>query len=148
SSKNKAPQSLSFKKRVHLKVDQKYLWQALTKESELDKWWNKGMKLEPFVSGEFYEPWGKNQLATGKVLSVEPFSRIRFTWKEKTWTSGEETLCELRLIPENQGTTLIIDHSGWETFPVKTRETTFQGFQKGWDYYLGKLRKYIDKKGQ
>ena len=62
--------STTIKKALILKASKAQVWSALTNQNELSKWWNNGVKLEPFIGGQFYEPWGENQLATGLVRKV------------------------------------------------------------------------------
>ncbi len=66
-------------KKIVLKGNRKQIWFILTDENELGKWWNKGVKLEPYVGGQFYEPWGEGQLATGKVIDLKLKKFIKFT---------------------------------------------------------------------
>ena len=103
-------------KKLVLKASQEEVWSALTAHSELEKWWNKGVKLEPFVGGEFYEPWGDGQLATGKVLKLSPLKSIEFTWREKYWNVSEKTKCIFIIEKRSNTTVLHIKHSGWEVF--------------------------------
>jgi len=72
-------------KKVILSGGVDLVWSALTDHHELEKWWNKGVKLEPVVGGQFYEPWGNGQLATGVVLKLNPLKSIEFSWREKYW---------------------------------------------------------------
>ncbi len=121
------------------------VWSTLTEHKELSRWWNKGVRLEPFVGGQFYEPWGEGQLATGKVLKLKKMDSITFTWQEKSWKAYENTQCTFNL-KKLSGTTLLeVKHSGWETFKdVKKRARLVKGFKKGWGALLPKLKKYIE----
>ena len=134
----------SFTKTRTINVDKERVWSALTNEQELGKWWNEGVILEPFVGGQFYEPWGEGQLATGIVLSVEPLRSIKFTWKEKYWDKDQETQCEFSIVERDGSTLLEVRHSGWETFEdLKARKTLIEAFKGGWDFYLSKLFDYL-----
>ncbi|MCJ8275376.1 MAG: SRPBCC domain-containing protein [Bdellovibrionales bacterium] len=135
--------ALSFEKRVEFTVDVNQLWQALTTEEELSRWWNKGVKLEPKVGGQFYEPWGKEQLATGEVLSLKPQEYIEFTWREKTWEPSQKTVCRFEVRKNSSGSVLIVKHSGWESF--EKPKPAMEGFKKGWDFFLAKLKKHLSK---
>ena len=134
-------ETLSFEKRVEFSVSGSQLWSALTTEKELGQWWNKGVKLEPKEGGQFYEPWGKGQLATGEVLSLKPQEFIEFTWREKTWKPDQKTNCRFELKTNGTGSVLIVKHSGWESFDDP--KAMMDGFQKGWDFFLGKLQKHL-----
>lgn len=135
----------SFSKEVIIKAKPSVVWSMLTSEKHLGQWWNKGVRLEPFVGGDFYEPWGKGQLATGKVIKLVHAESITFTWKEKNWKAGQETLCTFYIKERNGRTFLRVQHSGWSSFSdLKERQQVMNGFKKGWDYFLGKLKNYTD----
>lgn len=138
------PTELIIQKSLNINLSKEQVWSALTNETELAKWWNQDVRLEPYVGGEFYEPWGDNQLATGTVLSVTPLETIKFTWKEKSWKAVEETICEFSIEENNGTTTLKIRHFGWETFPTATQKQMVDGFNSGWDSLLLKFKSYID----
>lgn len=139
----KASASAVINKSLSISANKERVWSVLTDEAELARWWNKGVKLEPFVDGEFYEPWGNDQLATGKVLFVEPVENIRFTWKEKTWSDDQQTVCEFSISEEEGVTTLLVKHSGWEVFQ-NSKDQMMDGFSQGWDFLLPKLKNYIE----
>ena len=146
-SLGKKSTELVIYKSLSLKATKQSVWAALTEERELKQWWGKGVKLEPRVGGQFYEPWGDGQLATGKVVHVNPKEDIRFTWREKYWASpGEVTAC-MFTIKETKGTTdLEVAHSGWESFSdLEKRKQLVEGFHKGWDLILAKLKKYLER---
>lgn len=133
-------------KSIVIKTTKKRLWSALTQEEELNHWWNKGVKLEPSIGGEFYEPWGDGQLATGKVIHVKILEEIEFTWQEKYWNLSEETICHFSLKEADGKTILEVKHSGWDTFKdPEYREKLIEGFKSGWDFLLPKLKKYIEE---
>ena len=140
-------QNIIIFKELSFKLKKEKVWSALTDEKELSKWWNKGVRLEPKVGGEFYEPWGKDQLATGKVIGVEPHKRIQFSWKEKYFKTSENTICMFILSENKNGTTLQVHHTGWESFKdQQQRANLVNGFTKGWDLVLGKLKNYLEPK--
>lgn len=132
-------------KRLSLSSSKDGVWSALTEHKELSIWWNKGVQLEPFVGGKFYEPWGEGQLATGKVLKLKKLNSITFTWQEKNWKTFEHTQCTFTLKKLEGATILEVRHSGWETFKnAQKRARIVKAFSQGWDSLLPKLKKYIE----
>ena len=96
------------------------------------------------MGGKFYEPWGKGQLATGKVLKVVPNQSIKFSWHEKYWEPGQKTICEFSLKEKNGKIVLTVTHSGWETFSdPKAQGQMIEGFKRGWDGLLAKLASHF-----
>lgn len=132
-------------KKVILSGGVDLVWSALTDHHELEKWWNKGVKLEPVVGGQFYEPWGNGQLATGVVLKLNPLKSIEFSWREKYWQKTKKTICEFTLEEASDKTTLYVRHSGWELFKNETRrQQLIKGFDQGWNSLLSKLKRHIE----
>ncbi len=127
------------------RVERSELWETLTNKKNLSEWWNKGVRLEPDMGGAFYEPWGKDQLATGKVVDIDIDTMIKFTWREKTWNSSIYTVCEFQLVEGVEETTLKVVHSGWEKFPKESQKQLIEGFGKGWDSLLAKLKVYLER---
>lgn len=139
----KEPAAAVIRKSLSVRGNKEKIWSALTNETELARWWNKGVRLEAYVGGEFYEPWGNGQLATGKVLFVEPPKTIRFTWKEQAWSPEQQTVCEFSFKEGDGFTVLSVEHSGWESFQ-HSKDQMMESFSKGWDYFLPKLKSYIE----
>ncbi len=132
-------------KSITLQASQEQVWSALTNEGDLSQWWNQGVKLEPYLGGLFYEPWGNNQLATGTVKNLALLNFIEFTWREKYWQTSEVTLCRFSLKEVNGSTLLQVKHSGWNTFKSSDdRKKMIKGFESGWDFLLPKLKKFLD----
>jgi uncharacterized protein YndB with AHSA1/START domain len=133
-------------KKIYLKAKKEKVWSALTDERELAKWWNKGVKLQPYRNGQFYEPWGEGQLATGSVINLKLQEFITFTWKEKYWSPSESSVCTFSIEEHKEGTMLKIHHSGWESISdLNKRKKLIEGFNQGWDVLLPKLVKYIQE---
>ena len=132
-------------KTLSLKASKEQVWSALTSENELSQWWNDGVKLEPVVGGDFYEPWGDDQLATGKVKRVITNKLIEFTWQEKYWDQSQITTCLFTIKAQGDHSILEVQHSGWNTFKdIEEKEKMIIGFEKGWDAVLSRLRDYIE----
>jgi len=133
-------------KSVVLKLSPFELWSILTEKEKLAQWWNKGVRLEALVGGDFFEPWGKDGLATGKVVALKPFEMMTFSWVEKYFEKSEKTICTFRLKKVPGGTKLEVIHEGWSSFKdEKKRSNLVLGFRKGWDMLLLKLEKYVKK---
>ncbi len=139
-----------IQKNVEVRADVSKVWAALTEPEILATWWQPEMILEPRVGGEFVEPWtdesGGSQQATGVVIAAVPNEFIQFTWKEQTWTDGEETVCSFRLLPiEGSGTRIQLMHSGWEVFPGPKVAPMKEAFEGGWESLLGQLKKVLEQ---
>lgn len=140
---------LAISKSLEVHSKKESVWSALTNEHELRQWWGEGVKLEPRIGGIFYEPWGNGQLATGQVVHLEPEKHITFTWQEAYWQGSGITTCSFSLREFPGGTILDINHFGWESFrDPKNGVELMEGFKKGWDLLLPKLKKYLEEKNK
>jgi uncharacterized protein YndB with AHSA1/START domain len=144
SSASASSENVIYKKLV-IKTNKENVWSALTNKSELEQWWHKGVRLEPVIGGDFYEPWGDGQLAKGNVLDLKVHDFIEFSWQEKYWKKFEKTKCRFTIKTSGQKTILEVKHYGWQSFkdPVY-RKKLIEGFNKGWDSLLPKLKKHLD----
>ena len=115
---------------------------------EMAAWWPGGfagkdskLYLEPNVGGRFYEVRGDGtEYDIGRVTAYEPPSLVAFSWRAPSWDVA--TQVEVRFSPENGGTRLDLEHSGWEQ-SAKTRE--FHGnYDSGWVRILGYYQAFAD----
>lgn len=145
STSHASEDKVSFSTEIELAATRERVWRALTTEKDLGQWWNPGVILQPKVGGIFYEPWGDDQLATGSVTSLEIQKFIKFTWKEKYFKEDQRTNCEFSLKESAGKIILTVKHGGWESFEdKKQREDLIKGFQGGWEFFLGKLKAYVE----
>jgi uncharacterized protein YndB with AHSA1/START domain len=69
--------------------------------------------LEPMGGGRFYERFvDGNELQVGTVRVCAPPDRILFTWRSPHWQA--ETEVEVRFLAQEGGTTVEIEHRGFE----------------------------------
>ena len=136
---------------ITVKATVEEIWRALTDPDDLENWWSDEVVLEPKVGGKFREAWeddaGNEQLASGKVLSLDPKKSISFTWKEKSWDAEAVTQCTYTI--ENKGKTrsLTVTQTGWDSLPEKARAKAIKDFQLGWKYHMQELKAYLDDEG-
>lgn len=69
--------------------------------------------LEPFEGGRFYERFvDGDELQVGSVIACTPPDRIVFTWRGPDWRA--ETEVDVHFVVTGAGTTVDIEHRGWE----------------------------------
>jgi uncharacterized protein YndB with AHSA1/START domain len=69
--------------------------------------------LEPMEGGRFYERFvDGDELQVGTVRVCTPPDRILFTWRSPHWQA--ETEVEVRFLPQDVGTTVEVEHRGFE----------------------------------
>ncbi|HKU97300.1 MAG TPA: SRPBCC domain-containing protein [Vineibacter sp.] len=100
---------------------------------EVDAWWRHGpryrfrgkrsgtMRFEPGVGGrlvEVYDDASGDLYEVGKILTWEPGARLAFEWRGPNYRPGQVTMVEVRFIATQDGTRVVVEHSGWESLPT------------------------------
>jgi len=114
----------------------------------IDTWWplhdgysyaaerTKGIRLEAFAGGRFYEELADGEeLVVGRVLACEPPKRILFTWRGADWPA--ETEVEVSFTPEGDATRVDLEHRGWERLGPSAEEQR-RMFANGWPTVLNR----------
>jgi len=124
------------------------LWNALTINEEMKKWYFELEEFKPEAGFEFCF-WGgteKNQyLHLCKITEVVVGKKLCHTW-QYDGIPGSTNLC-FEIIHESEGKTrLLLSHSGFETFPTNNKDLESGNFEIGWNFILGtSLKNYIEQ---
>jgi uncharacterized protein YndB with AHSA1/START domain len=93
--------------------------------------------IEGKVGGRVYETqMDKSQSEWGRVLAWEPPRRLAFTFYPGR-TPADSTEVEVTFQAEPGGTRLTLIHRGWEHCG-ETIQAERPGYDRGWEYVLGK----------
>ncbi len=121
------------------------LWVYLTDKTKRGLWWDDRIELEPWVGGNFTEPWeneaGQKILTKGKVLAIEPPKRLELSWRDEDWNF--ETTVEFVLEPTSKGAKLLVVHSGFENAPKNLQKSIINDLESGWEYLLNILKEKL-----
>lgn len=71
----------------------------------------------------------------GKVLDYEFASRLRMTWHPGRSFEEMPTEIQLTFTADGDGTTVVLEHSGWENCVDERREAR-AGYDRGWNEVL------------
>jgi uncharacterized protein YndB with AHSA1/START domain len=86
--------------------------------------------LEPAEGGRFYERFTDgDELQVGTVRVCSPPDRILFTWRSPDWQA--ETEVDVRFVAEGQGTTVQLEHRGFERLGSEG-ESIGRRWGRGW----------------
>lgn len=115
----------------------------------IGEWWPGGfgakdakLFLESRVGGRFYERRADGtEYQIGQVTAYQPPSIVAFTWRAPSWEVT--TRVEIRFSPEEGGTRVELEHSGWEQ-DAKTRDA-HKNYDSGWDGVLGHYQAALAK---
>jgi uncharacterized protein YndB with AHSA1/START domain len=112
------------------------IWRALTEGSLIQEWLMKN-DFKPVVGHRFsfrMEPVaGWNGIIDSEVLSVEPTSRLSYSWG----SMGLESVVTFTLTPTGGGTHLRMEQTGFKP----DQDQAYKGATYGWQGFLGKLEK-------
>lgn len=114
------------------------IWRALTEGQLIEQWLMKN-DFEPVVGRRFnlrstpVPNW--DGVIGGEVLVVEPHVRLSFSWS----TMGMESVVTWTLTPNEGGTLLRMEHSG---FPSE-ESASYKGAKYGWTNFMGNLERVV-----
>jgi len=122
------------------------VWRALT-ESELIAQWLMANDFKPVVGHTFNfrmtptPHW--NGVTDCRVTVVEPPKRLAYTWESSgsEKKDGTRTLVTFTLTPEQSGTRLRMEHSGFSP----EGEGFYQGAKYGWQKFVTQLEEVVAK---
>lgn len=120
-------------------------WDILTEAQHIEKWWGNHVLLERMRGGKFSEDWtdedGTPRHTDGIVTAIEDAKRLQLTWRDDGW--HQETRVEFMLSPNETGTRVYLQHSGWEKFDIEAdRQHAVDSYREGWQSLLNKFQEY------
>lgn len=123
------------------------VWQALTNEEDMRKWYFDVSGFKPEVGYEFEFTAGEPGQAPWrhlcKVLEVNPGKLLKHTWKYDGYSG--ESIVTWELFEENGKTRVKLTHEGLDTFPKDVPSFVVSNFEKGWNDILGiTLKNYVN----
>lgn len=115
-------------------------WCLLTTPDRIARWWGTHVAFEPRLGGKIREEWTDDDRAvvtTGEVTRWEPPARLEYHWADDLWPG--HTTVSFHLVKARTGTRLVLEETGWEALPVRTRPELIQAHAEQWSYYMGRL---------
>ena len=122
------------------------VWNALSNESELKKWYFPVENYEFEVGKEFtfYESTdSKAYLHKARFLNIIPNQLIEYTWEHPNHSKGTSVV-KWELEAEGEKTKLTLTHTGTESFEDAGPAFTKANYEMGWNAIVGTmLRNYL-----
>jgi uncharacterized protein YndB with AHSA1/START domain len=130
---------LAFKVNYIVYGSPEKVFDAVTKQSQIEEWCEGGGKIEPFVKGEvnLFGDWMK-----GEVLKFNKIKReLSYSWKPKEWTkSSEHSLVDFKFTKHSAGTVVEVTHSNLPNAAVAKKH------KSGWvDHFFEPLNDYFTR---
>ena len=117
------------------------VWAAITDQEQIAAWFIEA-DFKPEV-GYAYTFKHDKTVISGKVLEVNPVTKLVYTWII-SGTGGIETTVSWQLAAVPDGTHLVIQHTGISNYPEEGLATTmFDNYSNGWDHCITELKKYL-----
>jgi len=122
------------------------VWQALTDNDQMKKWYFNLESFRPEVGFEFRFDGGPDDRVyhhVCKITEVIPGKKLAYSWRYEGYEGLSEVSFELA---ENDDKTLLkLTHSGLETFPDNP-DFAKANFIEGWNQIIGtSLKTYVEK---
>lgn len=124
------------------------VWQALTDNEQMKKWYFQLENFEPKVGFEFsftgQGSKGEKFTHNCRITAVEPERKLSYTWAYDGYPGESEVSFELF---EAAGQTLVrITHTGIESFADNGPDFAITSFTQGWNHILGiSLKEFVEK---
>ncbi len=126
----------SLKQSINIKAPLEKVWDALVNSKTIEGWGAGPDAVMDDQVGTEFELWGGS--IRGKNVEVTENARLVQEWMESDWK--EPSRVEFSLYSKDDKTTkLDLDQTG---IPDDKYEDIKQGWQ---DYYLGEIKKYLEK---
>ena len=124
-------------KEVSIRVIPSRVFAALTKPSELNRWFTTGALVDLQVGGRY----SNADKDSGKFLEIVPNKRLRFTWDNRDHAPG--SVVEVVLTRNERGTIVSLLHYG---FSKRADFEHYSSDVSGWSWALSNLKSYLEGK--
>ncbi|MBI1214308.1 MAG: hypothetical protein GC185_00650 [Alphaproteobacteria bacterium] len=129
---------------IFVPASRSIVWECLTDNRHIGKWWGHGVALQAVEQGSFYEPWtdsqGHERRTRGTITAIENKQRLQLEWQDEGWPAP--TRVEFMLMEAEGGTKIYIQHCGWEMFPDAERQLQVDHHRAGWKNIMGSFKNY------
>ncbi|MEN3264571.1 SRPBCC domain-containing protein [Pseudonocardia sp.] len=136
---------------TRIAASQQRVWDVVTRAEHVGRWFgDAGAEIDLRPGGALRLSWTEHGTALGRVEQVSPIDLFSFRWARPLDTEpapGNSTLVEFRLIPDGDGTRLIVTESGFSTLDdtPEGRARYRAGNEEGWRHEIGDLVEYIER---
>ena len=122
---------------LRLESDVMTVFQALTDPKQLERWFPNRAILRAQRGSRYYFRWNDTEgIWQGTITELIPGNRLEFTWQRPG--REEETLVNIRLIPQGLETLVELTHSGF------TSTDEMEKAIKDWVFYLENLKSVLE----
>jgi uncharacterized protein YndB with AHSA1/START domain len=118
------------------------VWAAISEPRQIEKWWmtESDFKAEPGYNYDLKRDGGQ---LTGTVLEVDPPNRLVYTFVSPKHNMEAETTVIWTLEEKGNATLLTLVHKDFDKLGA-SRQSVWEGINKGWPAHLASLEKELD----
>ncbi len=122
---------------LRLESDVTTIFRALTEPRQLERWFADRAIMRAERGSRYYFKWnGIEGTWQGTITELIPGNRLEFTWQSPG--REEETLVNIRLIPQGLETLVELTHSGFTTTDEMEKSI------KDWVFYLENMKSVLE----
>jgi len=133
----------AFDMTVELNAPRDLVWQAISSDRELERWFPVSAKVEPGVGGSVEWIWNGHYHWRHRIEVWEPGVRLQTSYPLKGEENGPPLYVDFFLEGDAGTTTLRLVHSGFGDGADFDDE--YDGISGGWPVELGSLKLYLER---
>lgn len=137
-------EKLTVEKDVWIDAPIARVWQAVTSDAELMKWWGDTWEiplLEPGAEIKFGEP---GEMMSANIERLDPPREFVIRWPPQEGYHNIEMLTIFELEEQNGGTRLKVTETGFEALAEDIRQKRYESTAKGYETVLGSLKTFVE----
>ena len=131
---------------AHCDARAEKIWQALTDNNEMKKWYFDLDEFKPEKGFQFQFQGGtetKTYTHLCEITEVVPYKKLSHTWGYEGYPGN--SIVTFELFPEENKTRVKVTHEGLETFP-SSPDFDRENFRNGWTAIIGtNLKSFVEK---
>jgi len=141
SEQTKEPETRAAEGEIEVNATAERVWQALTDERELVRWFPLDAKVEPGPGGSYYMSWLNEFAATTKIQVWDPPHHLRTAWSFDD--QGPTQVTDYYIETRGGRTVVRAVTSG---FPLDASwDGWVEGTERGWTFELQSLKHYLER---
>lgn len=137
-------EKLTVEKDIWIDAPIARVWQAVTSDVELMKWWGDTWEIPRLELGaelKFGEP---GEMMSANIERLDPPREFVIRWPPQEAYHNIEMLTIFELEEENGGTRLKVTETGFEALAEDIRQKRYESTAKGYETVLGSLKAFVE----
>jgi uncharacterized protein YndB with AHSA1/START domain len=136
----------SIDREIHIDAAPEVVYEVISTPEHLREWWPDEAEVEATPGATGFVSFGEAKVVPLTVIEADPPRRFSFRWvydADDVATAANSLLATFDLIPSGAGTLLRFSETGFDESAQTDEE--YRDHITGWDYFLPRLVKYVDR---